>query len=538
MEKEEKFGTTVVVDDVEVDDIESVTSFDPNSGLRRGLKTRHITLMSLGGIIGPGAIVGLGVYLHNDGPAALVVDYSIIGLLAFSLMQSVGELSSLFPATNGFTNHMTRFVDEAFAAMTSYNYLILWVCCLMAEMIGLCSTMNFWGPAVPEWGYFLLFWAFFMGIQFIGVGGYGEAEYWLAIIKLVGLTLFYIFTIVYMCGGVKGTPAFGFKNFETPWADKTPMKSLANAIIYCSTGYVGVELTALNSAEAKNPIRAIPIAVRQTIIRILYIFLGISLSYGITVPYNDPHFQGTVKNLQAPIYVALYNAGWHSSYHLVNAFVVIVSLSAINSAIYIGTRTIVNMANEKMVPFPQFFKRVNKRGVPYVAAVTFNLLGFLGLLAVGSGTKDAYSYFVSISGVSTFFVWGAISFCQIRFRIGWVRSGRKVSDLPFKCLWYPIIPCFSVFMNLFLALIQGWMYLKPFDHSWFIDSYIMFPLSAIIYLGYKFWKKTKIVKYEDMDFDTGRRLDLEAKFREYQEDLRHNPLTTKQKFAAFWKEWI
>ncbi|KAG7858631.1 hypothetical protein KL939_002753 [Ogataea angusta] len=541
MDKELK--SQVTVDAIQLDQESGSSSaqkpgFDPNSGLKRGLKTRHVTLMALGGIIGPGSIVGLGVYLHKDGPAALVVDYSIVGVVAFTLMQSIGELNSLFPSTNGFSNHITRFVDEAFSAMTSYNYLVVWIAVLMSEYISLSSTLNFWAPAVPLWGFFLIFWVFFLSIQFLGVAGYGEAEYWLAIIKLLGLTAFYIFTIVYMSGGVKGTPAFGFRNFKTPWADQSAMKSLASAIVNCSTAYVGVELMSLNAAETKNPIRAIPIAVRQTLIRIIYIFLGLALSYGIAVPYDSPQFSSTVTSLRSPIYVALYNAGWHNAHHLVNLFVVIVSLSAINSAIYIGSRTIVNMANEKMIPFPKFFSRVNRRGVPYVATITFNIFGFLGLLSVGSGSKTAYSYFVSVSGVSSFFVWSAICFAQIRFRIGWVRSGHKVSELPYQCLWYPFTPALCIFMCLFLALIQGWMYLKPFDHSWFVDAYIMFPLSAIFFFGYKLWKKTKWVKYEEMDFETGRRYDLEEELRQIKRERELNPLTRKQKAKEFFSEWI
>ncbi|KAG7889941.1 hypothetical protein KL936_002615 [Ogataea polymorpha] len=512
--------------------------FDPHSGLKRGLKTRHVTLMALGGIIGPGSIVGLGVYLHKDGPAALIIDYTVVGIVAFSLMQSIGELNSLFSATNGFSNHITRFVDEAFAAMASYNYLIVWICVLMAEYVTLSSTMNFWAPQVPTWGYFLIFWAFFLCVQFLGVEGYGEAEYWLSVVKLLGLSAFYVFTIVYMCGGVSGTRAFGFRNFNTPWAGQSAIKSLASAIVNSSTAYVGIELLSLNAAETKNPIRAIPIAVRQTLIRIMYIYVCISLSYGITVPYNSPQLSNGVSSLKSPIYVALYNAGWHNAHHLVNLFVVVISFSAINSALYIGTRTIVNMANEHMTPFPCFFSKVNRRGVPYVAAITFNFFGLLSLLQVGSSSRTVYTYFVNVSGVSIFFVWSSIAIAQIRFRKGWIHAGHSVQELPFKCLWYPYTPVFCVLMSLFLALIQGWMYLKPFDRSSFIDAYIMLPLSACFFLGYKIWKKTKWVRYEEMDFETGRRYELEEELRRVQKERQLNPLTKKQKLKLFFGEWV
>ena len=33
---------------------------DPHSGVKRGLKTRHLSMMALAGIIGPGLLIGSG----------------------------------------------------------------------------------------------------------------------------------------------------------------------------------------------------------------------------------------------------------------------------------------------------------------------------------------------------------------------------------------------------------------------------------------------------------------------------------------------
>ena len=35
-------------------------SIDPHSGVKRGLKTRHLSMMALAGIIGPGLLIGAG----------------------------------------------------------------------------------------------------------------------------------------------------------------------------------------------------------------------------------------------------------------------------------------------------------------------------------------------------------------------------------------------------------------------------------------------------------------------------------------------
>jgi len=50
--------------------------------------------------------------------------------------------------------------------------------------------------------------------------------------------------------------------------------------------------------------------------------------------------------------------------------------------------------------------------------------------------------------------------------------------------------------------------LNPFDSTAFVTNYILLPVFVILLIGYKFWKKTKWVKLEEMDIWTGRREDL------------------------------
>lgn len=59
------------------------SAIDPHSGVKRGLKTRHLSMMALAGIIGPGLLVGSGGALANGGPASLIIGFGVIGIIAF-----------------------------------------------------------------------------------------------------------------------------------------------------------------------------------------------------------------------------------------------------------------------------------------------------------------------------------------------------------------------------------------------------------------------------------------------------------------------
>lgn len=60
------------------------SSVDPDSGVKRGLKNRHLSMMALAGIIGPGLLVGAGGALNKGGPASLIIGFGVIGRIPLS----------------------------------------------------------------------------------------------------------------------------------------------------------------------------------------------------------------------------------------------------------------------------------------------------------------------------------------------------------------------------------------------------------------------------------------------------------------------
>ncbi|KAI7949787.1 hypothetical protein MJO28_008617 [Puccinia striiformis f. sp. tritici] len=51
----------------------------PNEGLKRGMESRHIQMISIGGVIGTGLFLGTASALHNAGPAGMILGYLVMG---------------------------------------------------------------------------------------------------------------------------------------------------------------------------------------------------------------------------------------------------------------------------------------------------------------------------------------------------------------------------------------------------------------------------------------------------------------------------
>lgn len=144
------------------------------------------------------------------------------------------------------------------------------------------------------------------------------------------------------------------------------------------------------------------------------------------------------------------------------------------------------------------------------------------MMNISTGAAQAYAYIVNLSGVAVFIVWASISFMHIRFRQAWALHNRDVNDLPYKSLWYPVNAYFGLIANVFLAIVQGWTTLAPFNAGNFVDAYILLPLFPTIWIVFKYFtidftpwpkprfgKRTNYVKIHEMDIDSGRRVDLD-----------------------------
>lgn len=116
------------------------------------------------------------------------------------------------------------------------------------------------------------------------------------------------------------------------------------------------------ATETKNPRVAIPLAIRQVFWRIIFIYMGAAFFFGLTCPANADGLQnGPSRALQSPMTIAIQNAGWYGGVHLINAFILVTCVSAINSSIYIASRTLLFMGQDRKAP--KFLGWTDKRGV-------------------------------------------------------------------------------------------------------------------------------------------------------------------------------
>jgi GABA permease len=90
------------------------------------LRSRHVTMITLGGIIGASLFVGSGNVVRSVGPAA-VLSYLFGGLLVFLAMRMLGEMAAARPVVGSFMEYAREGLGDWAAYIVGWLYWYFWV---------------------------------------------------------------------------------------------------------------------------------------------------------------------------------------------------------------------------------------------------------------------------------------------------------------------------------------------------------------------------------------------------------------------------
>ncbi|MFH0065932.1 amino acid permease [Peribacillus sp. NPDC056705] len=467
--------------------------------LKRSLKARHLMMISLGGTIGTGLFLASGGAIHSAGPGGALVAYAVIGIMVYYLMTSLAEMAAFMPVAGSFRVYASKFVDPSFGFAIGWNYWYNWAITIAAELAAVVLIMKFWFPDSPSiiWSAIALITMFL--INYMSVKGFGEAEFWFAMIKVVTVVIFLITGVLIILGIMGGKDPIGFSNFtmgEGPFIGG--FFTILGVFMAAGFSFQGTELLGVTAGESEDPEKNIPKAIRSVFWRIILFYILAIFVIGMIIPFTDSRLLSEDVAV-SPFTLVFERAGLAFAASIMNAIILSSVLSAGNSGMYASTRMLWDLARDGKAP--KFLGKLDKRGVPVNALIVTSLVGCVAFLASFFGDGVVYIWLLNASGMAGFVTWVGIAIAHYRFRKAYAAQGLDMNALPFRAKGFPFGPIFALVLCLIIIIGQGYQAFSSNGIDWnsMFVSYIGLVLFFALWLGYKIKHKTKIIPLKECD---------------------------------------
>ena len=416
------------------------------SKMNRGLKNRHLQLISLGGVIGSGYFLGTGYVLEKAGPAAILA-YLLGGVIVLCVMLCLAELAVEKPVSGSFVTYAREHISPTWACGVGWAYWTTWVAYVPSEMIAAGIIMNNFIPEVSQ-----LWWAVFFGLlvtilNLFHVDKFGESEFWLSLIKIIALAAFSIVAGL-ICLGLIGDQGYIGTKVLLGSGGFAPNGywSIVLTMVIILVNFQGTEIIGLAAGECEKPEKSIPIAVRNVTWRIIALYIiPISLLISI-LPWDK-------AGLDESVFAAAVTQYGLSGFGAFFAFVILTAaISCSNSGLYGAARALHALARMDMAP--SALGHINKNGMPSRSILVSICACWAVILLYSFDPNSAlYTYLLAVSGFTGAITWISICWSEYRSRKRKIAEGTE-GALRYKTPFFPYVTLFGIWAQVFCLIVM------------------------------------------------------------------------------------
>lgn len=437
--------------------------------LQRGLKNRHVQLISIGGAIGTGLFLGAGKTIQLAGPSILLA-YLITGCVCFFIMRALGELLLSNTNNHSFLDFVAEYLGKKVAFVTGWTYWFCWVAIAMADLTAIGMYVRYWVPGVPQWLPELIALILLLGLNMVAVSLFGELEFWFALIKVVSIIAFIIVGIYMILIHYKTSA--GPASITNLWSHggffPTGTKGFILSFQMVTFAFTGIELVGLVAGETKNPEKVLPEAINNIPIRIILFYLGSLFVIMSIYPWNS------LDANNSPFVEVFSEIGITVAASLINLVVLSAAASACNSAIYSTGRMLRSLSQEGSAP--KKFRQLTSHRVPGNALVFSTIVIFISVILNYVMPSEVFTLVSSIATTCFLFIWGILVYTHLKYRKSMLGKKEHTFKMPFYPYSNFLVFAYMIFICLVLFLGKDTRIALLLTPVWFIGLLIIYRM--------------------------------------------------------------
>ena len=200
------------------------------------------------------SFIASGAAIAEAGPGGALLVYLVIGLMVYFIMTSLGELATFMPVSGSFCTYASRYVDPGFGfALAGPSGQLATV--VAVDVVAAQLVAAYWFPDSPGWIWSVAFLALTFGLNAFSARGFGESEYWFALIKVIAALCFIVVGLGMLVGIIhSGTrSAWSTERATRPSSATAIPAGVAMVVAYSFQGTA--ELVGAAAGESENPRR-------------------------------------------------------------------------------------------------------------------------------------------------------------------------------------------------------------------------------------------------------------------------------------------
>lgn len=334
------------------------------------LKSRHLTMMGLGSAVGAGLFLGVGLGIQMSGTSVLI-SYAVAGALIALVMWMLGEMAAARPSLGSFSTYAGQAYGHWARFTMGWIFWFMLIMVMGAEITGAAAIISNWFDIAP-WIPALIAVAFFAVVNFAAVGGFGEFEFWFAIIKVGVIVAFLVIGALMALGILPGMDvSLAGTNFTENFLPNG-IPGFAAGLLAVAFAFGGIELVTIAAAESEDPAHNVATAVRAIIVRIMIFYIGSIVVITMALPFSS--IQDADVAADSPFTLVLAAAKIPFAAGFMEAIIALALLSAFNAQIYATSRLVFDMAKDHCAP--GFFLKQNRAGSPINAVILSMVFAF------------------------------------------------------------------------------------------------------------------------------------------------------------------
>jgi GABA permease len=381
--------------------------------LGRSLKSRHVSMITFGGIIGAGLFVGSSTAIGSIGPA-VVLSYAMAGLLVMLVMRMISEMAVAMPGVQTFPDFARAGVGNWAGFVVGWLYWYFWVVVIAIEAIAGAKIICGWFPQFAVWEVGVVLMAALTGVNLLSTRSFGEFEFWFASIKVAAIIVFILLTAAFAFGITSPTgPTFSNLTSHGGFAP-AGVAAIFAGVSTTIFSLCGAEIATLAAAESEEGARTIGRLTISVSVRILVFFVLSILMIVSVVPWNE------IQPGVSPFAHALRAMGYPAADLIMNAIVLVAVLSCLNSGIYITSRAMFGLARNGDAP--QSCVQLSRSKVPVRAILMASLFSYVALAASVLSPDRVFNFLVNASGAIMLFIYLLIALAQLKLRADFEKS--------------------------------------------------------------------------------------------------------------------